>query len=39
MILATEADLEPDVWDLVAAREMTPQEIGSYRKVRGDGDA
>lgn len=33
VILVTEADLEPDVWDVVAAREMTEQEITSYRKV------
>jgi hypothetical protein len=39
VILATEADLEPDVWDIVTAREMTEQEITSYRKVRGGSDA
>jgi hypothetical protein len=39
MILVTEADLEPDVWDIVAAREMTKQEITNYHKVQGGSDA
>jgi len=39
VVLVTEADLEPDVWDVVAAREMTEQEIASYRKVQGGSDA
>jgi uncharacterized DUF497 family protein len=37
VILVTEADLEPDVWDIVAAREMSDQEITSYRKAREGG--
>lgn len=37
LILVTEADLEPDVWDIVAAREMTQPEINSYLKVREAG--
>lgn len=39
MIMVTEADLEPDVWDVVAAREMRESEIAAYRKVRGGNDA
>lgn len=39
VILVGEADLEPDVWDVVAVREMGEQEIVSYRKVRGGSDA
>jgi hypothetical protein len=38
VILVTEASLEPDVWDIVAAREMAGQEIASYRKVQGGSD-
>ena len=37
VILVTEADLEPDVWDIVAAREMSDPEITSYRKAREGG--
>lgn len=37
VILVTEADLEPDVWDIVAAREMRDQEITNYRQVRAGG--
>jgi uncharacterized DUF497 family protein len=39
VILGTEADLEPDVWDIVAARVMTDRETSNYRKVRGGNDA
>lgn len=39
VVLVTEADLEPDVWDIVAAREMTEQEITNYRTVQGGSDA
>jgi hypothetical protein len=31
----SESDLEPDVWDIVAAREMSLQEISQYRRARG----
>lgn len=37
VVLVTEADLEPDVWDVVAAREMHESEITAYRRVRGGG--
>jgi uncharacterized DUF497 family protein len=39
VILVTEADLEPDVWDVVATREMRESEITAYRKVQGGSDA
>ena len=39
VILVTESDLEPDVWDLVAAREMSEREITGYQKIRGGNDA
>jgi uncharacterized DUF497 family protein len=35
LVLVREADHEPDVWDIVATREMTTQEISQFRKVRG----
>ena len=35
LILVGESDLEPDVWDIVAAREMSLQEISQYRRARG----
>jgi hypothetical protein len=37
--LAQESPHEPDVWDIVAARELGDQEIKNVRHVRGDGDA
>lgn len=35
LILVSESDLEPDVWNIVAAREMSLQEISQYWRARG----
>lgn len=35
LILVREAESEPDVWDIVAAREMSQEEIGQFRRARG----
>lgn len=35
VVLVSEADLEPDVWDIVAVREMSQQEISQFRRARG----
>lgn len=35
LVLVCEAEHEPDVWDIVAARELSPQEISQYRRARG----
>ncbi len=35
LVLVAEAELEPDVWDIVAAREMGRQEIDQYQRARG----
>ena len=35
LVLVSESDLEPDVWDIMAAREMNLQEISQYRRARG----
>jgi uncharacterized DUF497 family protein len=35
LVLVSEAADEPDVWDIVAAREMSQQEISQYRRARG----
>jgi uncharacterized DUF497 family protein len=39
VILANDTDPEPDLWDVVAAREMREAEIAAYRKVQGGSDA
>ena len=35
VVLVAEADLEPDVWDITAARDMSQQEISQFRRARG----
>jgi uncharacterized DUF497 family protein len=35
LVLVHEAEHEPDTWDIVAAREMSQQEISQFRRARG----
>ena len=35
LVLVHEAEHEPDTWDIVAAREMSQQEISQFRRTRG----
>ncbi|HET9657501.1 MAG TPA: hypothetical protein VFP72_19270 [Kineosporiaceae bacterium] len=35
LVLVSESADEPDVWDIVAAREMSQQEISQYWRARG----
>ena len=35
VVLVSEAELEPDTWDVVAVREMSQQEFSQYRRARG----
>jgi hypothetical protein len=35
LVLVSESDHEPDVWDIVAAREMNMPEISQFRRARG----